>query len=167
MSSITRGRQRPGPACDECRRRKLRCDGQQPQCGVCQETDTVCELTPRGTRGPKKGHLKALKNRVEQLEAMLESSLSAQEPDDLQIQNRSNSQSSSEGTVIASPVDAIRPTTLNITEPWQPTVTSSVPEPGAFGFLSDSPSLSHGLSSSSTLSINICLPSTDIVREEL
>ncbi|CRL26625.1 Transcription factor, fungi [Penicillium camemberti] len=88
-------------------------------------------------------------------------------PDDLQIQNRSNSQSSSEGTVIASPVDAIRPTTLNITEPWQPTVTSSVPEPGAFGFLSDSPSLSHGLSSSSTLSINICLPSTDIVREEL
>ncbi|OQD91825.1 hypothetical protein PENSOL_c048G06011 [Penicillium solitum] len=44
---------------------------------------------------------------------------------------------------------------------------SSVPELGAFSFLPDSPSLSHGLSSSSTLSINICLPPTDIVRAEL
>lgn len=117
MSNITRGRQRPSPACDECRRRKLRCDGQQPQCGVCQETDTVCEVTPRGTRGPKKGHLKALKSRVEQLEALLESSLSAQEPDDLQIQNQNNTQSSSEGTVAASPVNVTRPVALNITEP--------------------------------------------------
>lgn len=166
MSSITRGRQRPGPACDECRRRKLRCDGQQPQCGTCQETDIVCEVTPRGTRGPKKGHLKALKSRVEELEAMLESSLSAQEPDDLQIQNQNNAQSSSEGTVAASPVNVTRPVALNITEPWQPTATSSVPELGAFSFLPDSPSLSHGLSSS-TLSINICLPPTDIVRAEL
>ncbi|KAJ5192263.1 hypothetical protein N7449_008405 [Penicillium cf. viridicatum] len=138
--SITRGRQRPGPACDECRRRKLRCDGQQPQCGVCQDTDI---------------------SRVEQLEAMLESSLLAQEPDDLQIQNQNNTQSSSEGTIVASPTDAIRLAALNITELWQPTATSSVPE------AADSPSLSHGLSSSSTLSINICLPPTGVVQAEL
>jgi hypothetical protein len=71
-TSATGEHQRLGPACDECRRRKLRCDGQQPQCGVCRDTDNVCEITHRGARGPKKGHLKALKGRVEQLEAMLE-----------------------------------------------------------------------------------------------
>ncbi|KAK4868315.1 hypothetical protein LT330_007037 [Penicillium expansum] len=166
--SMTRGRQRqrPGPACDECRRRKLRCDGQQPQCGVCQETETVCEVTPRGARGPKKGHLKALKSRIEQLEAMLESGLSAQqEQEDLQIQN--NAQSSSEGTIAASPVDAIGPATFNPTEPWQPTAAPSVPEPAAFGFLSDSASLSHRLPSSSALSIKVSIPLTDVLRAEL
>lgn len=75
---VPRGRQRPGAACDECRRRKLRCDGQHPQCGVCRETDVVCEVTQRGTRGPKKGHLKALKNRIVHLEAMLETRLPPQ-----------------------------------------------------------------------------------------
>jgi hypothetical protein len=73
--TVTRGRQRPGAACDECRRRKLRCDGQHPQCGVCRDTDVVCEISQRGVRGPKKGHLKALKNRIVHLEAMLETRL--------------------------------------------------------------------------------------------
>ncbi|CAI7593856.1 unnamed protein product [Penicillium glandicola] len=158
--SMTRGRQRPGPACDECRRRKLRCDGQQPQCGVCQETEILCEVTQRGARGPKKGHLKALKSRVEQLEAMLESSLSAQrELGDSQTQN--NTQSSSEGTIPTSPVDVIDPDALNTTEPLKATETSSVPEPRP------SVSLPHELSSSSTLSINLCIPPTDILRAEL
>lgn len=79
-----RARQRPGVACDECRRRKLRCDGQQPQCSVCQDTGVACETTQRGVRGPKKGHLKALKNRVVQLEAMLESRLSVNQRHDHQ-----------------------------------------------------------------------------------
>lgn len=72
-ATAPRGRQRPGASCDECRRRKLRCDGQQPQCGVCQDTGVVCEVTQRSVRGPKKGHLKALKDRIVHLEAMLES----------------------------------------------------------------------------------------------
>ncbi|OJJ43582.1 hypothetical protein ASPZODRAFT_73872 [Penicilliopsis zonata CBS 506.65] len=60
-------------ACDECRRRKLRCDGQQPQCSVCRETETRCQVTTqRGVRGPKRGHLKALKERLGHLEALLE-----------------------------------------------------------------------------------------------
>jgi hypothetical protein len=68
--------------CDECRRRKLRCDGQQPQCALCQEAGIPCELT----RGPKKGHLKALKNKVVHLEAMLEGRLLAQPlPEELVI----------------------------------------------------------------------------------
>ncbi|KAK2603398.1 hypothetical protein N8I77_009860 [Diaporthe amygdali] len=77
-ATATRG-QRPGYACDECRRRKLRCDGRQPQCSLCQGAGIVCEVTQRGLRGPKKGYLKALKNRVVQLEALLESRLRAQQ----------------------------------------------------------------------------------------
>ncbi|OKL58352.1 hypothetical protein UA08_06013 [Talaromyces atroroseus] len=61
-------RQRPGSACEECRRRKLRCD-RQPQCGNCVEAGVVCTTTTvRPARGPKKGHLKALKGRIATLE---------------------------------------------------------------------------------------------------
>jgi hypothetical protein len=60
-----RGRQRPGAACEEFRRRKLRCHGQQPQCGVCLESGVVCEVnTFRAPRGPKKGYFKALTSRI-------------------------------------------------------------------------------------------------------
>jgi hypothetical protein len=63
--STGRQRQRTGRACEECRRRKLRCDGQQPRCGVCLESGATCEInTQRQPRGPKKGYLKALRNRV-------------------------------------------------------------------------------------------------------
>ncbi|CRG91749.1 putative transcriptional regulatory protein C777,02 [Talaromyces islandicus] len=64
----TTSRQRPGSACEECRRRKLRCD-RQPQCGNCVESGVICTTTTvRPARGPKKGHLKALKGRIATLE---------------------------------------------------------------------------------------------------
>lgn len=72
ISTTNRGHQAPKAACDECRRRKLRCDGKKPQCSVCLDTGAVCETTQRGVRGPKKGHLRALKSHIVQLEAMLE-----------------------------------------------------------------------------------------------
>lgn len=60
-----RSRQRPGAACDECRRRKLRCDREQPKCGVCAESGVVCQTTAVGPpRGPKRGHLKVLQTRI-------------------------------------------------------------------------------------------------------
>lgn len=64
MVQARRGRQRPGSACEECRRRKLRCDGQSSQCGVCRETGVECIISTNRPRGPKKGYLKALKDRV-------------------------------------------------------------------------------------------------------
>jgi hypothetical protein len=76
--SVPAQRLRRSIACDECRRRKLRCDGQKPQCGICLETGIACELTPRRTRGPKKGHLRDLKNRLVQLEGLLDGRLPAQ-----------------------------------------------------------------------------------------
>ncbi|KGO36756.1 Transcription factor, fungi [Penicillium expansum] len=64
-SQPTRQRQRTGRACEECRRRKLRCDALQPRCGVCVEAGITCEVnSQRQPRGPKKGYLKALRNRV-------------------------------------------------------------------------------------------------------
>ncbi|KAK9364851.1 fungal-specific transcription factor domain-containing protein [Lipomyces kononenkoae] len=93
-SVATRGLHNPGSACDECRRRKVRCDGQQPQCGVCHESGLVCEITQRGARGPKKGYLKALRNRVVHLEAMLQSSLATEQRQ--QRQQESSTESSSE-----------------------------------------------------------------------
>lgn len=111
-ATASRGRQRPGAACDECRRRKLRCDGQQPRCGICQDTGVACEVTQRGVRGPKKGHLKALKNRVVHLEAMLESRLS--------VNGRRDHQggSSNNLTLSVSPVDGSDGGTHS--EPWIP-----------------------------------------------
>lgn len=61
----TRPRQKPGAACEECRRRKLRCDRRQPQCGSCQATGVPCHTTTvRAARGPKPGYLKDLKARI-------------------------------------------------------------------------------------------------------
>lgn len=61
----TRPRQKPGAACEECRRRKLRCDRRQPQCGSCQSTGVPCHTTTvRAARGPKPGYLKDLKARI-------------------------------------------------------------------------------------------------------
>ncbi|KAG8414233.1 hypothetical protein J3459_014958 [Metarhizium acridum] len=97
--SLTSGRSRQKPACEECRRRKLRCDGQQPQCGVCKETGVVCEVNPvRAPRGPKRGYLKNLRNRV----SMLESRFAAQS------QNLGTNEAGiSSGDVLASPLAPI------------------------------------------------------------
>ncbi|KAI1412492.1 fungal-specific transcription factor domain-containing protein [Hypoxylon sp. FL1857] len=58
-------RQLPGLSCEECRRRKARCDRVRPQCGTCAETGITCIVVDkRPQRGPKKGQLKALRSRV-------------------------------------------------------------------------------------------------------
>ncbi|KAM0147079.1 hypothetical protein ACHAPG_010804 [Botrytis cinerea] len=67
------GRQeRASKACEECRRRKLRCDGREPQCGVCRDAGATCEFNAgRALRGPKKGYFKELKDRIVTLERQL------------------------------------------------------------------------------------------------
>ena len=58
-------RQRPGSACEECRRRKVRCDRRRPQCQVCFETGIDCKIsTTRLPRGPRKGQLRTLRTRI-------------------------------------------------------------------------------------------------------
>ncbi|KAI1080447.1 hypothetical protein F5B20DRAFT_589247 [Whalleya microplaca] len=67
-----RTRQQPGAACDECRRRKLRCDRKKPQCGSCQASGVACIVpATKPARGPKRGHLKTLQARIAALEGAL------------------------------------------------------------------------------------------------
>lgn len=68
-------RQQPGYACEECRKKKLRCDRQRPQCGACANAQIPCEVNDRRTpRGPKKGSIGALRSRIVALERRLSTS---------------------------------------------------------------------------------------------
>ncbi|KAI0903560.1 fungal-specific transcription factor domain-containing protein [Ustulina deusta] len=65
-------RQKPGAACEECRRKKVRCDRQRPQCGFCHTSGVECHVTAlRPARGPKTGYLKGLQERIATLEEEL------------------------------------------------------------------------------------------------
>ncbi|OQE13693.1 hypothetical protein PENFLA_c044G03093 [Penicillium flavigenum] len=65
-------RQQPGLACEECRKKKLRCDRRRPQCDQCEDSGAACLVNQvRSPRGPKKGHLKALRNRIATLESII------------------------------------------------------------------------------------------------
>ncbi|KAJ5548838.1 fungal-specific transcription factor domain-containing protein [Penicillium frequentans] len=66
-----RPRQEPGLACQECQRKKLRCDRNRP-CGACVDSGVRCHInTDRPSRGPKRGHLKELRSRIAVLERLL------------------------------------------------------------------------------------------------
>ncbi|KAI1377953.1 fungal-specific transcription factor domain protein [Hypoxylon crocopeplum] len=68
-------RQQPGYACEECRKKKLRCDRQRPQCGACAHAQIPCEVNDRRVpRGPKKGSIGALRSRIVALERRLSTS---------------------------------------------------------------------------------------------
>ncbi|KAI1746386.1 fungal-specific transcription factor domain-containing protein [Xylaria scruposa] len=64
-------RQNPGPACQQCRWKKLRCDRQRP-CAGCVDSGVECQVSSTPPqRGPQKGHLKAIRSRLTALEARL------------------------------------------------------------------------------------------------
>ncbi|KAJ6785404.1 hypothetical protein PWT90_05780 [Aphanocladium album] len=91
-------RQRPGTACSECRRRKLRCDGLRPKCTVCSQSGVECEVvTEKATRGPKKGYIQALRNRI----AVLESQLASQDPDGTPFDESSSEKAASSSAAIS------------------------------------------------------------------
>lgn len=51
---IKTGTVRRKPACQTCRRRKVRCDNAQPTCGFCRANDTRCVYVPPGDDGSQK-----------------------------------------------------------------------------------------------------------------
>jgi hypothetical protein len=123
QSIAKNGRQRTGAACEECRRRKLRCDGQQPQCGVCRESGLACEVTQRGARGPRKGDLRALRSRVAELEAMLEEAHQRQ-------LHPGSSNSSGDMAISTGPAEASDSTAVDYAQPWFPMTATDFPDPG-------------------------------------
>ncbi|KAK3681625.1 hypothetical protein B0T22DRAFT_433896 [Podospora appendiculata] len=72
-------RQQPGFACEECRRRKARCDRGRPKCGFCTETGTTCVIVDkRQQRGPKKGQLNAMRSQIATLQWQLDQHFDAE-----------------------------------------------------------------------------------------
>lgn len=58
-------------ACDECHKRRIKCDGQSP-CGTCIRNMNYCAVSRKiSKRGPKAGHIEFLESRVKLLESLL------------------------------------------------------------------------------------------------
>ncbi|KAK3320579.1 fungal-specific transcription factor domain-containing protein [Cercophora scortea] len=71
-------RQQPGLACEECRKRKLKCDRRRPCCGPCHDAGVSCHVNEsRQRRGPKKGHMKAMRTRLATLEGLFNRGIGA------------------------------------------------------------------------------------------
>ncbi|KAF2093107.1 hypothetical protein NA57DRAFT_49185 [Rhizodiscina lignyota] len=59
-------------ACVLCRKRKLRCDGARPACGTCKRLSHDCAYDEvRKKSGPKRGYVKLLEARLQQVETLL------------------------------------------------------------------------------------------------
>ncbi|KAL3427794.1 fungal specific transcription factor [Phlyctema vagabunda] len=59
-------------ACIICRKRKLKCDGTKPSCSTCTRLGHNCAYDEvRRKSGPKRGYVKALEERLKQVETLL------------------------------------------------------------------------------------------------
>ncbi|KAM4059404.1 fungal specific transcription factor [Hirsutella rhossiliensis] len=59
-------------ACMICRKRKLKCDGGRPSCSTCSRLGHTCAYDEqRRKSGPKRGYVKALEERLKQVETLL------------------------------------------------------------------------------------------------
>ncbi|KAK3941862.1 transcriptional activator protein acu-15 [Diplogelasinospora grovesii] len=59
-------------ACMICRKRKLKCDGTKPSCSTCSRLGHTCAYDEvRRKSGPKRGYVKALEERLKQVETLL------------------------------------------------------------------------------------------------
>nr|XP_019012570.1 uncharacterized protein I206_02065 [Kwoniella pini CBS 10737]OCF51351.1 hypothetical protein I206_02065 [Kwoniella pini CBS 10737] len=59
-------------ACDNCRRRKIRCDGKYPLCGVCKERNCPCEYRDEDKRKTHQEHMEELNTRMDRFEKLIE-----------------------------------------------------------------------------------------------
>lgn len=68
-------------ACILCRKRKLRCDGNKPSCGTCSRLGHECAYDEvRKKSGPKRGYVKLLEARLNQVEHLLRTQSPADGP---------------------------------------------------------------------------------------
>lgn len=64
-------RVRASQACVHCRKKKIKCDESRPDCLQCQEANVACEYTEPKKRGPRKGYVQLLEERLAQMERKL------------------------------------------------------------------------------------------------
>ncbi|KAM0249865.1 hypothetical protein ACHAQJ_008874 [Trichoderma viride] len=70
----SKGRRRIARACDQCRRKKIKCDGKMPSCTHCTNYKTECVFTQiEKKRAPPKGakYIEALENRLARMDKLL------------------------------------------------------------------------------------------------
>ncbi|KAE8453456.1 hypothetical protein EG329_010317 [Mollisiaceae sp. DMI_Dod_QoI] len=77
-SMAPRKRSKVSRACDECRRKKIRCDAtgetENEQCSSCKRVGTHCQFSRVPMkRGPSKGYIKELADRLQQIEGAMSS----------------------------------------------------------------------------------------------
>ncbi|KAG0003420.1 hypothetical protein BGZ80_007601 [Entomortierella chlamydospora] len=66
-------RKRLTQACDPCRKKKIKCDGNKPSCGNCAKLDIQCTYLPSmKKRGPRQGYIELLEKRLDKMEKMLQ-----------------------------------------------------------------------------------------------
>ncbi|KAF9581368.1 hypothetical protein BGW38_001639 [Lunasporangiospora selenospora] len=71
-SSSAQKRSKITKACDNCRRRRVKCDGVPEGCGGCKAAKTQCVYTTSNTkRGPPKGYVEVIEDRLGKIENML------------------------------------------------------------------------------------------------
>ncbi|ORZ25304.1 fungal-specific transcription factor domain-domain-containing protein [Absidia repens] len=69
---IQKKRQRVSRACEQCRRKKVKCLGSPPTCNNCLTLGLRCQyLESTKKRGPPKGYIEAIEGRLQRLEALL------------------------------------------------------------------------------------------------
>ncbi|ORX57600.1 hypothetical protein DM01DRAFT_1406138 [Hesseltinella vesiculosa] len=73
-------RERATQACLPCRKKKKRCDGLKPECRNCQEAEIPCEYAIGKRRGPRKGYVQLLEDRLAMLESRLANTPSQPSP---------------------------------------------------------------------------------------
>ncbi|KAJ2456893.1 hypothetical protein GGF42_002999 [Coemansia sp. RSA 2424] len=67
-------RQRVSRACDRCRRKKTKCDAKHPVCSHCLAISASCTyLDAAKKRGPPKGYIDVIENRLHKVEELLSS----------------------------------------------------------------------------------------------
>ncbi|ORZ01297.1 fungal-specific transcription factor domain-domain-containing protein [Syncephalastrum racemosum] len=64
-------RVRATQACIMCRKKKIKCDGTKPECLHCLEANITCEYSECRKRGPRKGYVQLLEERLAHLERRL------------------------------------------------------------------------------------------------
>ncbi|OAQ65800.1 C6 transcription factor [Pochonia chlamydosporia 170] len=73
-STHTGKRKRPtSVSCELCKQRKVKCDRGQPSCGWCARNGAICEYKERRRPGLRAGFGKELQERMDKLEAILQS----------------------------------------------------------------------------------------------
>ncbi|KAF9102360.1 hypothetical protein BGX27_011024 [Mortierella sp. AM989] len=87
-------RKRLTQACDPCRKKKIKCDGNKPSCANCAKIEVQCTYLPSmKKRGPRQGYIELLEKRLDKMEKMLQNGPSVaidQEPIDPPVSDGEN-----------------------------------------------------------------------------